>query len=164
MPTIDEEEDNVPLTVAHQVDHEAEAEVGTVFRPAGEVGGATSPHDQDEDRILVVQVHVWIDQGQGHGRIPIPEVDHNLVPEVPNHLLGSRGRLLDLPRGALVQQDQNLVPEPGVPKQGSPIPVPGVKVVHPQLSRTKFNLKNSKKSMPTCVHIKLCDASLMFKF
>ena len=49
------------LTVAHRVDLEAGAEVGTVICPVGEVGGAISPpHDRDDDCIPGVQVHIWI--------------------------------------------------------------------------------------------------------
>ena len=49
------------LIVAHRVDLEAGAEVGTVIHPAGEVGGAISlPHGRDDGRIPRVQVHIWI--------------------------------------------------------------------------------------------------------
>ena len=56
--TTDGEKESAPPTVAHRVDLEAEAEVGTVIHPVGEVGVAISSHDQDEDRILGVRVHV----------------------------------------------------------------------------------------------------------
>ena len=96
------------LIVAHQVNLEAGVAVGTVVpRPAGdqEVGGAISPpRGQDDGRIPGVRVHDWIGQGQGQdhdpilgtGLVPIPEIGLGPIPEVLNHLLESRDRLLGL--------------------------------------------------------------------
>lgn len=100
------------LIVVARVDQEVGATVGTIT--PGEVGGATSrcPRSHGEDRhIPGVQVHI----SQNHvpilgiGLIPIPEASLGPVPEVLSHLLESRDWLLL--QGALVQQNQILVPE-----------------------------------------------------